>query len=68
MISIPITEKAYEALKAGNPGMDQDQTSRGLNGQLRIWVDRKFLDQLLEFRRPSESYSDVIIRVTKAGD
>jgi hypothetical protein len=47
--------------------MDQDQTSRGLNGQLRIWVDRKFLDQLLEFRRPSESYSDVILRVTKAG-
>jgi predicted CopG family antitoxin len=68
MISIPITEKAYEALKARNPGIDQEQTSRGLNGQLRIWVDRKFLDQLLEFRRPSESYSDVILRVTKAGD
>jgi hypothetical protein len=53
MIPLPTTEKAYEVLRARNPGIDQDQTSRGLNGQLRVWVDRKFLDQLLEFRRPS---------------
>ena len=45
MISIPITDEACEALKARNPGIDQDQTSRGRNGQLRIWVDRTFLDQ-----------------------
>jgi hypothetical protein len=62
MISIPITGEAYEALKSRNPGMDQDQTSRGRNDQLRIWVDRTFLDQLLELRRPGESYSDVILR------
>ena len=66
MISIPITGEAYEALKSRNPGMDQDQTSRGLNGQLRIWVDRTFLDQLLELRHPGESYSDVILRVAEA--
>ena len=29
MISIPITDEAYEALKARNPQIDQDQTSRG---------------------------------------
>jgi hypothetical protein len=63
MISISITDEAYEALKARNPGIDQDQTSRGLNGQLRIWVYRTFLDQLLEVRRPGESYSDVILRM-----
>jgi hypothetical protein len=62
MISI---DDAYEALKARNPGMDQDQTSRGRNGQLRIWVDRTFLDQLLAARRPGESYSDVIMRLAE---
>ena len=39
MISIPITDEAYEALKARNPGINQDQTARGRNGQRRIWVD-----------------------------
>jgi hypothetical protein len=68
MISIPITDKAYEALKARNPGIDQDQTSRGRNGQLRMWVDRTFLDQLLALRRPSESYSDVILRLAEASE
>jgi predicted CopG family antitoxin len=66
MISIPITDEAYEALKARNPGMDQDQTPRGRNGQLRIWVDRTFLDQLLELRHPGEGYSDVILRLATA--
>ena len=65
MISIPITDEACEALKARNPGIDQDQTSRGRNGQLRIWVDRTFLDQLLAVRRPGESYSNVILRLAK---
>ena len=65
MVSIPITDEACEALKARNPGIDQDQTSRGRNGQLRIWVDRTFLDQLLAVRRPGESYSDVILRLAK---
>ncbi len=52
MISIPITDEAYEALKAMHPGLDQDLTSRGKNGQLRISVDRTFLDQLLEAPAP----------------
>jgi hypothetical protein len=65
MISIPITDEACEALKARNPGIDQDQTSRGRNGQLRIWVDRTFLDQILAVRRPGESYSAVILRLAK---
>ena len=66
MISIPITDEAYEALKARNPWIEQDQTSRGRNGQLRIRVDRTFLDQLLEVRRPGETYSDVIVRLATA--
>jgi hypothetical protein len=66
MISIPINEEAFEAINAWNPRIDQDQASRSRNGQLRLWVDRPFLDQILEFRSPGESYSDVIPRLAKA--
>jgi hypothetical protein len=66
MISIPITEEAYEALKARMPRIDQAQTSTGRNGQMRIWLARKFVDRLLELRGPGESYSDVILRLAAA--
>jgi hypothetical protein len=36
MISIPITEEAYEALKANTLGVDQAPTAIGWNGQIRI--------------------------------
>ena len=65
MISIPITEEAYEALKARMPRIDQAPTSQGRNGQMRISLDRKFVDRLLELRRPGESYSDVILRLAQ---
>jgi hypothetical protein len=64
MISIPITVEAYEALKARVPRIDQAPTWQNRNGQLRISLDRKFVDRLLELRRLGESYSDVILRVT----
>ena len=38
-------------------------TGQGRNGQMRISVDRKFVDRLLELRRSGESYSDVILRL-----
>jgi predicted CopG family antitoxin len=66
MISIPITEEAYEALKARIPRIDQAPTSKGRNGTMRIWVDRKFVDRLLVLRGPGESYSDVILRLAEA--
>ena len=65
MISIPITEEAYEALKARMPRIERAPTSQGRNGQMRISLDRKFVDGLLELRRPGESYSDVILRLAK---
>jgi hypothetical protein len=40
MISIPITEEAYEALKADRPGIDQAPTSKSSDGQMHIWLDR----------------------------
>jgi hypothetical protein len=62
VICIKITDEAHEALKAGNPHIE-DRTSRGRNGHLRIWVDRTFLDELLAARHPGESYSEVILRL-----
>jgi hypothetical protein len=63
MISIPIAEDAFEALKARIPRIDQAPTSKSRNGQMRISLERKFVDWLLELRRPGESYSDVILRL-----
>ena len=63
MISIPITAEALEALKSRMPGIEQAPTGQGRNGQMRISVDRKFVDRLLELRRSGESYSDVILRL-----
>jgi hypothetical protein len=65
MISIAITDRAYEALKARMPQIDQARTSQGGNGQMRIWIDRKFLDWVLARRSSGETYSDVILRLAK---
>jgi hypothetical protein len=54
MISIQITEEAYEALKTRMPRIDQVQTPEGGNGKMRIWVNRKVVDRLLELRLPGE--------------
>jgi hypothetical protein len=65
MISIPISDQAYEVLKARIPRIDQARLPQGGNGKGRIWVDRKFIDRLLDLRSPGESYSDVILRLAK---
>jgi hypothetical protein len=65
MISIPITDQAYQALKARINRIDQALTPPGGNGKMRLWVDRKFIDRLLEVRSSGETYSDVILRLAK---
>ena len=65
MISIPITEEAYEALKANTPGVDQAPTSKSPGGQIQIWLDPAFVDRLRALSEPGEGYSDVILRLTK---
>jgi predicted CopG family antitoxin len=65
MISIPITEEAYEALKANTPGVDQAPTSKSSDGQIQIWLDPAFVDRLRALSEPGEGYSDVILRLTK---
>jgi predicted CopG family antitoxin len=65
MISIPITEEAYEALKANTPGVDQAPTSKSPDGQIQIWLDPAFVDRLRALSEPGEGYSDVILRLTR---
>jgi hypothetical protein len=64
MISIKITEEAYEALTGARmPRINQIPTP---SVHMRIWVDRKFVDRLLALRDRGESYSDIILRLARA--
>ena len=65
MIAITITAAAYVAIKAMLLGT-ADASSRVPDGQIRIWLDRKFVDRLRSMRGPGESYSDVILPLANA--
>jgi hypothetical protein len=39
--------------------------SKGADGLIRLWLDRKFVGQLAQIRAKGESYSDVILRLAK---
>jgi hypothetical protein len=64
MIAISITAEAYEAIRARllDPG---GPPPPGPDGLIRIWLDRKFVDELDRLLRPGDSYSDVILRVAR---
>jgi hypothetical protein len=67
MISISISVEAFEAIKATLPkDSDAWQPQPHGRGNVRIWLDRKFVDRLRAMRGPGESYSDVILRLVKA--
>jgi hypothetical protein len=66
MISISITPEAFEAIRATLPHSDAPP-SKGPDGLIRIWLDRKVVDRLRAFRGHGESYSDVIIRLAEEG-
>ena len=62
---ITITPEAYDAIKPGLPETDL-APSKGADRLIRLWLDRKFVDQLAQMRAKGESYSDVILRLAKA--
>jgi hypothetical protein len=64
MISVSITPEAFEAIRATLPHSDAPP-SRGPDGLIRIWLDRKFVDRLGQMRGPGETYSDVILRLAR---
>ena len=64
MIAIAITAEAYEAIKATLLGTSDAPPHPGPDGQIRIWLDGKFVERLGRMRELGESYSDVILRST----
>jgi hypothetical protein len=67
MIGIAISAAAYEALKAMLLPRTDGALSPGSDGLIRIWLDRKYVDSLAQMRGRGETYSDVILRLRKAG-
>ena len=67
IIAISITAEAYWAIRATLPeGSDSFPPQPDGRGDVRLWLDRKFVDRLAQMRGPGESYSDVILR--RAGE
>ena len=67
MIAISITPEAYAAIRATLPeGADSWPAQPDGRGNVRLWLERQFVDQLGQMRGPGESYSDVILRLAKA--
>jgi hypothetical protein len=64
VIRIAITEAAYEAiartLALGTVAVEPQPNE---NGERLIWLEERWLDKLNSIRRPSESYSEAIIRL-----
>ena len=63
MISISITAEAFEAIKASLSELDNPAPPPGKDGLIRVWLDRATFDRLSRLSGPSESYSDVILRM-----
>jgi len=66
MIKIAITVEAFEAiartLPLGSVGYEAEPNE---HGERLIWLDAAMADRLGAMRGPSESYSDVILRIAE---
>jgi hypothetical protein len=68
MIRIAITQAAFDAIaKTLPPGSTGYENKVNEKGERLIWVERRMLDKLNSYRRPGESYSDVILRLAGEG-
>ncbi len=66
MITLSISVEAYAAIKATLPdGSDSFPPQPDGRGNVRLWLDRKFVDRLGQMRGPGESDSDVILRLAE---
>jgi hypothetical protein len=65
MIRIAITPAAFEAIAATLAlGTVAVEPERAEDGNVHIWLDPGVLAKLKALREPSESYSDVILRLS----
>jgi hypothetical protein len=64
MIKIAITQAAYNAICATLPlGSVAVEPYFNAKGERLIWLDEVWVDRLGAMRRPTESYSDAILRM-----
>ena len=67
MIRIAVSAEAYDAIAATLPvGSVAYEPQLGANGEVFVWLEDRWLRKLGVLRRPSEGYSDVILRTAKA--
>jgi hypothetical protein len=67
MIRIAITAAAFEAIKATLPtGSVAFEAEANERGERLVWLDDRQADKLAAMRGPSETYSDVILRLVKS--
>jgi hypothetical protein len=65
VIKIPISAEAFEAIVESLPfGIVTVEPERAPDGSVEIWLAPNVLEKLQMLRRPSESYSDVILALT----
>jgi hypothetical protein len=66
MVRIAISQAAFDAiaetLALGSVGYENATNEKG---ERLIWLDRSVVDRLRSLRGPSESYSDVILRLVE---
>ena len=68
MVRIAISQAAFDAIAATLPlGSTGYENAVNERGERLIWLERRMLDKLNSYRRPGESYSDVILRVAAEG-
>jgi hypothetical protein len=68
MIRIAITQAAFDAIASMlPPGSTGYENAVDEQGRRLIWLERRMLDKLESYRRPGESYSDIILRLAAEG-
>ena len=65
--SRPRFRVAYRAIKTSLLGTANATPRPGPDGLVRIWLATEFVNRLGQMRAPGETYSDVILRLAKAG-
>jgi hypothetical protein len=67
MIGITILGRAYAAIATTLPPSSAIEQEIAPNGEYRVWLSRIAAERLLALREPSETFSDVILRLTERG-
>jgi hypothetical protein len=68
MVRIAITQAAFDAIAKTLPlGSVGYENATNEKGERLIWLDRAVAARLRSLRGPSESYSDVILRLAAEG-